>query len=85
LERYLGTYTLTAGARTMDVRVFNENGQLMAQPTGQGVSKLLHQGSHQFVFASDTDIRLAFNLENGRAAGFVLLQNGNSYPGTRKQ
>ncbi|HEX2209981.1 MAG TPA: serine hydrolase [Longimicrobium sp.] len=38
MTRYEGTYTLSMGGRTMELRVFAQQGQLMAQATGQGAS-----------------------------------------------
>ena len=83
IARYAGTYTLRAGERTLEVRVFGENGQLMAQPAGQRVTRLLHQGSHAFVAREDAGIRFVFIVRDGRVEGVTLHQRGREFPGTR--
>jgi CubicO group peptidase (beta-lactamase class C family) len=81
---YEGTYRLQAGARTIELRVFGEDGQLKAQPTGQSVTRLRSQGDHAFTAEVGNGIRLVFTLENGRAEGVTLHQNGRALPGKRK-
>jgi D-alanyl-D-alanine-carboxypeptidase/D-alanyl-D-alanine-endopeptidase len=80
--RYEGTYTLQAGERTLDLRVFVQNGRLMAQATGQGSSPLRYQGEH--VFVPSFEAHLVFTVENGRATAVTLHQGGREFPGPRK-
>lgn len=81
---YEGTYAMQLGARTMDLRVFADEGKLMAQPAGQSRFRLRSQGGHLFIPTFDSDARLVFAVENGRAARAVLHQNGREFPGERK-
>ncbi|MGH7467886.1 MAG: serine hydrolase [Longimicrobiales bacterium] len=85
MTRYTGTYTVQAGARALDIRVFVESGRLNAQPAGQSVSRLFHQGNHQFTLGASNTIRLVFTVENGRAESVALHQGGGVYSGKRKE
>jgi D-alanyl-D-alanine carboxypeptidase len=84
IARYEGTYTLQAGGRTLDVRVFGQDGRLHAQPEGQDATRLLNQGSHVFIAEADNKIRFVFTVQDGRVQGVTLHQNGREFPGTRK-
>jgi CubicO group peptidase (beta-lactamase class C family) len=84
MARYEGTYTLQLGPQTMDLRVFAQDGQLMSQATGQPAFRLRAQGDHVFIPTFSDEVRLVFNVENGRAAGVTLHQNGREATGTRK-
>lgn len=84
LARYEGDYVLQIGARTLDVRVFVEGGQLRSQPAGQPVNTLVHQGDHTFVTAANPDIRIVFGAEPVRSATMTLHQGGRPVSGTRK-
>ncbi|HEX5726370.1 MAG TPA: serine hydrolase, partial [Longimicrobiaceae bacterium] len=84
MARYEGTYTLQLGPRTLDLRIFVQDGRLMSQATGQGAFRLRHQGEHAFVPDFDDEVRLVFTVESGRAAGVTLHQGGAVVPGTRK-
>jgi len=84
IARYEGTYTIEALDRTLDVRVFGENGQLKAHPANQKVSRLLPVGNHQFVMDADNRIRLVFTVVGDRAESMTLHQGGSAHPGKRK-
>ncbi|HYR10595.1 MAG TPA: serine hydrolase [Longimicrobium sp.] len=84
MARYEGTYTLQLGERSLDLRVFVQDGRLMAQATGQGAFGLRHQGEHVFIPAFDDDVRLVFTVENGRATSTTLHQGGAVATGARK-
>jgi hypothetical protein len=84
MARYEGTYTLQLGERSLELRVFAQNGRLMSQATGQGAFGLRHQGEHVFVPAFDDDVRLVFTVENGRATSTTLHQGGATVTGARK-
>ncbi|HEX8431500.1 MAG TPA: serine hydrolase, partial [Longimicrobium sp.] len=83
MAAYSGQYAFPLGARTMEVRVFVEDGKLMAQPAGQSASRLRSQGGHAFVAVLDDDVRFVFTVENGRATGATFIQGGRSTPGRR--
>ncbi|HYW13729.1 MAG TPA: serine hydrolase [Longimicrobium sp.] len=82
---YEGTYALQAGGRTLEVRVFVQDGRLMAQPAGQSVTRLRAQGDHAFTFipTADDRIRFVFTVEGGRATSATLHQNGRAVQGAR--
>jgi D-alanyl-D-alanine-carboxypeptidase/D-alanyl-D-alanine-endopeptidase len=82
MARYEATYVMQRGPA--ELRVFIQDGRLMAQPTGQNPTRLLHQGNQVFVPAAAMNARVTFKVENGRATAITLLQGGNVYPGTRK-
>ena len=84
MARYEGTYALRPGGRTLDLRVFVQDGRLMAQATGQRRSRLRAQGDHVFIPTFDDEVRLVFTMENGRAASVTLHQGGREATGTRK-
>lgn len=84
MARYEGTYTLQLGPQTLDIRVFAQDGQLMSQATGQSAFRLRAQGEHVFIPTFSDEARLVFNVENGRAVGITLHQNGREATGTRK-
>jgi serine-type D-Ala-D-Ala carboxypeptidase/endopeptidase len=81
--RYAGTYTLQAGGRALELRVFAEDGQLRAQAQGQAVTRLRYQGDHAFVHGENDDVRLVFTVEGGRARSVTLHQGGRAVEGTR--
>lgn len=69
--RYVGAYALTRPDGTKrGVRVFEENGQLMFQQDGLPAVKLARQDGN--VFAAIGQARVAFDVVNGRATGFVM-------------
>lgn len=83
--RYEGTYALQLPeGRTLDLRVFVEDGVLKAQAAGQRAARLRSQGGHAFLHETDSGIRMVFTLEDGRAASVTLHQNGGVFPGPRK-
>ena len=84
LARYEGTWVLNAGAQTLEVRIFIENGRLKLQLAGQAVSVLLNERDHAFVVAGNTDRRVVFGAEPGRSETIILHQGSRSFSGTRK-
>ncbi len=83
MASYEGTYALQAGGRTLEVRVFVQDGRLMVQPGGQTTTRLRAQGDHAFIPEADDRIRLVFTVENGRATAATLHQNGRTIQGAR--
>jgi hypothetical protein len=84
MARYEGTYTLQLGPQTLDIRVFVQDGRLMSQATGQSAFGLRAQGDHAFIPTFSDEVRLVFTVENGRATGVTLHQDGREATGTRK-
>jgi D-alanyl-D-alanine carboxypeptidase len=83
MARYLGTYTIQWGERTIDLRVFGEGGQLNAEIVGQGTTRLLYQGDHRFITAADDEISILFNVENGRTESIAFHLGPQVLPGQR--
>jgi serine-type D-Ala-D-Ala carboxypeptidase/endopeptidase len=81
---YEGTYTLRMGERSLALRIFAQDGHLMSQAAGQGAFRLRNQGDHVFIAEFDNRVRLVFTVENGRATGVTLQQNGQQVTGTRE-
>jgi CubicO group peptidase (beta-lactamase class C family) len=80
---YEGTYALQADGRTLQVRVFVQDGRLMVQPGGPSTTRLRAQGDHAFIPEADARIRFVITVENGRATGATLHQGGRSIQGAR--
>lgn len=80
---YEGRYAVRSDPRPMEVRVFVEDGQLMGQPAGDRSSRLVYQGDHAFIPVVETDLRLVFHVENGRAEGLTLYDGGRAFSGER--
>jgi CubicO group peptidase (beta-lactamase class C family) len=77
---YAGAYRLTTPDGTRQaVRVIERNGQLMLE-RGAQVMRLTSQGDHLFL-AGDT--RLAFDVRDGRATGFVWGSGSRTLEGRR--
>lgn len=83
MERYVGTYALSAGGRTLDLRVFVQDGKLAAQATNQRASELRYQGGHTFI--PGFEARLVFTVKDGRATAVTLHQGGREVVGSRTQ
>jgi hypothetical protein len=73
-SRYIGSYRLPAIrdgdprlGGTVTLRVFDENGRLTAQLTGDRPEPLIGLGTHRFVYAGRPDVSLSFFLRQGRA------------------
>jgi len=71
--RWEGTYRLAEG---FDLRVFSRGDSVMTQATGQGAFRLLYQGDDTFLASFDPDVRISFEVENGRATALILFQGG---------
>ena len=80
---YEGTYVLRMGERSMNLRVFAQDGRLNAQADGQDAFLIRHQGGHVFIPTFDDEVRLVFTVENGRATATTLHQGGREIRGER--
>lgn len=85
LARYEGTYLLEIGPRTLELRLFGEDGQLLSQAAGQTVSRLRWQGDHVFAPEFDDTVRLVFTVEDDRAQRVTLYQGGGVFTGERRR
>ncbi len=81
---YAGIYTRQEGERTMELRIFVENGQLMGQPSRQEPRRLLYQGNHEFRPERAIEQSVVFEMENERAERLVLHNNGREFRLTRR-
>jgi CubicO group peptidase (beta-lactamase class C family) len=84
MTAYEGTYLVPSGERTLELRVFVQDGQLMGQPQGETARRLLYQGSHEFRPERALEFRIVFVLENGRAETVTLTQGSRTMNGRRR-
>ncbi len=82
-SRYAGTFAVQLPGRTIELRTFLDEGVLTAQPGGQSTFRLSYQGEDEFVVTDKPEIRLAFVMEDDRAAGVTLHQHGRTFEGER--
>jgi D-alanyl-D-alanine carboxypeptidase len=83
--RFAGTYRLLLpNGRTLNLRVFERDGKLMAQGDGQGETPLRYQGNSVFGAAFDRSMRLTFAPGNPTPK-ITLLQGGATIDGPRVQ
>jgi len=81
--KYVGDYALTRTDGTKEsVRIFEENGQLMLQPEGRPAIKLMNQGGS--VFIAQGAGRIAFDVADGKATGFVIGGGARTREAKRK-
>lgn len=78
-RRYVGTYDV----EVLELEVFEEDGELMAQGEGQPAFRLLYQGDHEFRASFDSAVRLVFTVEEDRAESVTLHQGGMRFEGPR--
>lgn len=76
IARYEGVYLLVIGERTLELRIFPQDGRLVSQAAGQRVAPLRYQGEHVFVPDFDDSVRLIFTVEGDRATSVTLHQGG---------
>jgi hypothetical protein len=77
--RYLGTYDLGQ----LQVRIFERDGVLMGQATGQSALRMMYQGEQTFLLDAPEAIKLVFELDGERATRFTLHQGGAVMPAPR--
>lgn len=83
IKRFVGEYVLEK--LNLHVRIFEHDGRLKAQATGQPIITMLYQGNGEFRADFDTDVKIIFppadknaadDADQAPAASFVLHQNG---------
>jgi CubicO group peptidase (beta-lactamase class C family) len=89
-RRYIGRYRLPAIrdgdpklGGTVTLHVFDENGRLTAQLTGDRPEPLSALGGHRFVYAGRPDVSLTFFLHQGRAGRARIVAPDGSAEGPR--
>jgi hypothetical protein len=81
--RMVGTYSLALpNGRTLNLRVFERDGKLLAQGEGQGETPLRYQGNSTFGASFDPSLRLTF-APGTPAPRVTLLQGGATIDGPR--
>ena len=65
----------------LDARVFEREGKLMLQASGQDAFRILWQGGLEFRAEFDTDVRLVFAADGKSLA---IYQGGGKADGVRK-
>jgi serine-type D-Ala-D-Ala carboxypeptidase/endopeptidase len=85
LAIYAGAYVLELGGRTVELRVFGEDGTLMADLGGQAVSALIPRQDHTFTVAMRPADRITFHVQDGRAESLTFVQGEQRITGTRRQ
>ncbi|MDB4881895.1 MAG: hypothetical protein JWL95_661 [Gemmatimonadetes bacterium] len=83
--KYEGTYLIASpDGNTLELRLFTEGEELLAQPNSQNKLPVRYLGEDTFGVDFDPKLRLKFIIEGGRAVGGSLLQNGETMPMKRK-
>jgi D-alanyl-D-alanine carboxypeptidase len=90
-NRYIGRY----GMRTIfhgdtlggivTLKVFDENGRLTAQLTGDAPELLARVGNHEFVAVHRPDLRFTFEVQKGRASRVTLVGPAIYAEGARRR
>ena len=80
LERYVGVYAI---APDFKLTVTREGEKLFIQGTGQRPAEVYPESENTF-FARVVDAQFRFTVENGKATGVTLFQNGREMPGARE-
>jgi CubicO group peptidase (beta-lactamase class C family) len=81
--RYAGTYNLAlAPGRTLELRIFERDGKLMSQATGQDAFAMLYQGNDTFAPSFDPQTRLTF-APGSPSPRVTLVQGGQTIVGER--
>ncbi|MEN0047152.1 MAG: DUF3471 domain-containing protein, partial [Bacteroidota bacterium] len=79
LNQYVGTYELMKG---FNVKITNENNQLMAQPTGQN-KEALNASSETKFYPTTIEAEVEFFKEDGKVTHLVLKQGGREMKGEK--
>jgi CubicO group peptidase (beta-lactamase class C family) len=81
--RYAGTYLLALpDGKTLELRVFERDGKLISQATGQPEFALMFQGNDSFAPSFDPTARLTFG-PGSPASRVTLVQGGGTVVGER--
>ncbi|MEM6699903.1 MAG: DUF3471 domain-containing protein [Bacteroidota bacterium] len=79
LNQYVGTYELMKG---FNVKITNENNQLMAQPTSQN-KEALNASSETKFYPTTIEAEVEFFKENGEVTHLILKQGGQEMKGEK--
>ena len=85
IARYEGTYIVEIQGQPTELRVYGEDGRLMANLGNQTISRLLPRGDHEFVPAAGLQARVVFDVEDGRARTVTMIQNRQTVTGERRR
>lgn len=87
LRAYEGTYALQAPNRVLDMRVWvDAEGRLNGELVGTDNQTTFRptDTAHRFLHATSDNVWFEFTVENGRATGATMGQNGRQISGPRK-
>ena len=83
-DAIVGTYALQLpNGSKLPLKVFVDNGTLVAQGEGQPANPITYLGDHVFGIAADPTLRITFVFDGGRVTKLTLLQNGATTEGPR--
>jgi CubicO group peptidase (beta-lactamase class C family) len=82
--RYIGTYSLKGpGGQTAKMRIFEEDGAVLAQLGNQPARRMVPLGNHAFVLRDDPDVRITFAVSGERATKLTFVQPGGTMEAMR--
>lgn len=87
VRAYEGTYALQAPNRVLDMRVWvDAEGRLNGELVGTDNQTTFRptDTAHRFLHATSDNVWFEFTVENGRATGATMGQNGRQVSGPRK-
>jgi hypothetical protein len=89
-RRYLGRYALrevrndsATPPGVVTLQVFDENGRLTAQLTGDPPEVLTAAGQHRFVVSARPDMQFTFDVRDGQATRVTFVGPDGAYKGAR--
>ena len=89
-RRYLGRYALrevrddnSTVPGVVTLQVFDENGRLTAQLTGDPPEVLIATGEHRFLVSGRPDMQFSFEIQGGRATRVTFVGPYGAYKGAR--
>ena len=85
IARYAGTYELQGLPAAVALRIWGEDGVLMAQTPPQDEEPLIRTGENAFALSDNTNIRIVFDVVEGRAVRATLHMGGRAIEGRRKR
>jgi serine-type D-Ala-D-Ala carboxypeptidase/endopeptidase len=84
LAVYSGTYLTVLAGQQVEIRVFGEEGRLLADIAGQRLAQLFPVGEHEFS-ARAIGARIIFEVEAGKAQRLTATGGGLTYVGIRRR
>jgi hypothetical protein len=83
-QALVGNYSLTAADGTrINVRVYEQDGELMGQAAGQAATRLIPQGNNVFRTATGTPFTVTFTVDGSQASRVRIQSQTDSLEGPR--